>query len=140
MRKKTLNIVLDGFIVMLAITAVLLIILILKRGDVPVAAQDKTPEPTVATTASKDTDSGKDEEPTPEPTEAEPTPEPADEKVYVTANDSVNIRSGPGTDNPVVGSASPGDKFELVEKTDTGWTKVKYNGSDAYIFTDFLDF
>ena len=34
--------------------------------------------------------------------------------------------------------AQAGDKFELVEKLSNGWTKVKYNGQDAFIKSEYV--
>lgn len=60
------------------------------------------------------------------------------EKKYVTATDNVNIRSEADIDSERVGFAYNGDKLELVEKMSNGWTKVKYNGKDCYVKSDYV--
>ena len=60
------------------------------------------------------------------------------EKKYVTAIDNVNIRSEADIDAERVGFAYNGDKLEFVEKLSNGWTKIKYNGKDAYVKSDYV--
>ena len=60
------------------------------------------------------------------------------EKKYVTAVDNVNIRAEADIDSERVGFAYNGDKLELVEKLGNGWTKIKYNGKDCYVKTDYV--
>ncbi len=60
------------------------------------------------------------------------------EKKYVTAIDNVNIRAEADIDSERVGFAYNGDKLELVEKRSDGWTKIKYNGKDCYVKTDYV--
>lgn len=60
------------------------------------------------------------------------------EKKYVTAIDNVNIRSEADIDSERVGFAYNGDKLEFVEKLSSGWTKIKYNGKDCYVKSDYV--
>ena len=60
------------------------------------------------------------------------------EKKYVLAIDNVNIRSEADIDAERVGFAYNGDKLEFVEKLSNGWTKIKYNGKDAYVKSDYV--
>ena len=136
MKKKTLNIVLDAFIVLLLITIVLLIIMIVRRGEVPMTAEEDT---NIQPAESVEAAMSPSPTPSPTPVPEEPTPE-EEQKQLATINDSVNIRSGPGTDTQVVGSRTPGDEVEVLEKLDSGWTKIRYNGGEAYIYTEYLDF
>lgn len=62
----------------------------------------------------------------------------ADTKTGTVTASALNIRSGPSTNNSVVGYASKGDKLEILE-TSNGWYKVKLSngkigwGSGKYI-------
>ncbi len=58
----------------------------------------------------------------------------------------VNIRKGPSTDSGILGTASNGQKFSLVQtnpvKSEKGcnsgyWYKVRHNNQDAYICSDY---
>ncbi len=60
------------------------------------------------------------------------------DKKYVTAIDNVNIRSEADIDAERVGFAYNGDKLEFVEKLSNGWTKIKYNGKEAYVKSDYV--
>lgn len=57
---------------------------------------------------------------------------------YVTATDNVNIRAEADIDSERVGFAYPGDRLEFVEKLPNGWTKIKFNGKDAYVKSDYV--
>lgn len=49
----------------------------------------------------------------------------------------VNVRSGPGTGYPVLGSVSTGQSFS-VTGVSGGWYKIGYNGGTGYISGDYL--
>jgi N-acetylmuramoyl-L-alanine amidase/uncharacterized protein YraI len=54
----------------------------------------------------------------------------------VTAS-SLNVRSGYGTSNPVIGSVSKGTKVEVVESKN-GWYKIKYKTGYGCISADYI--
>lgn len=56
-----------------------------------------------------------------------------------TATTGVNIRSGPGTGNPIVGGLSRGQTITAIGSPENGWAKVRFNGSSAYISARYLD-
>ena len=58
---------------------------------------------------------------------------------HVTAR-SVNVRSGPGTDSPVVGRLTRGEAVSLVWMEDNGWARILIEGDGiaGYVSTDFL--
>ena len=104
MRKKTLSIILDAFIVLLVLTIILLIVMIGKRGAVPLQAQEQQQEDPLVpvVTAENGTVAVATEQP--EPTEAEAVVEKV---LYATPDTSstVNVRSGAGTNYDKLGSA-----------------------------------
>jgi cell wall-associated NlpC family hydrolase len=51
---------------------------------------------------------------------------------------SLNIRSGPGTSNSVIGSIPNGKIIVILERTNDGWYKINYNGTVGYVCTDYL--
>jgi hypothetical protein len=66
----------------------------------------------------------------PVPTVIPPTPAP--QALVATALDYVNIRSGPGTQYPIYGVASPGASAEIVGKSaDSGWWAIKISTNYA---------
>ena len=50
----------------------------------------------------------------------------------------INVRSSYSTSSNVVGSLKKGDTIEVIGTSSNGWSKVKYNGKEAYIKTELL--
>ena len=76
------------------------------------------------------------------PEEAKPEEEPKQEEPKswtMRATTTVYIRSTPDKDSNdnKLGKANKGDEFTAVD-ANNGWTKVKYNDSEAYIKSDYL--
>ena len=75
--------------------------------------------------------------PTPEP-EPEVTPEPTiryAEYIRCTGN-SVNLRSGAGTEYSTLGQAEKGENYAVVGKSGS-WYKTYYRGKTAYIYASY---
>ena len=53
------------------------------------------------------------------------------------ASDTVNVRSGPGTDTDVIGGFSAGDPVTVTGETN-GWYQISANGQTGYIRKDLL--
>ena len=65
-------------------------------------------------------------DPTPDP-EPDPAPAPTTEMGTVKVNESLNIRSGPGTNYEIVGTLRNGDRVEILEQKVAGsmtWGKI----------------
>ena len=57
----------------------------------------------------------------------------------VTESSNLNIRKGPGTDQPIVGKAKHHDFVTLVSKTNDQWWLVKTsNGEEGYAYAQYL--
>lgn len=76
-------------------------------------------------------------EPTPEPTPDEDGFWPCEDSVTVDA-DTLNVRSGPGTDFEALGSVADGTRLDRTGYSDEGWTRVIYNGETAYVSSDYV--
>ncbi|MCR4922506.1 MAG: SH3 domain-containing protein [Lachnospiraceae bacterium] len=57
----------------------------------------------------------------------------------VRATDVVNIRASASTDAESLGKSTVGQEFTRYEAMDNGWSKVDYNGTEAYIKSEFLE-
>lgn len=57
----------------------------------------------------------------------------------VRVSETVNIRAEAGTDSEQLGVAYAGESFSLVEHLDNGWTRILYNGREAYVKTEFIE-
>jgi uncharacterized protein YgiM (DUF1202 family) len=65
--------------------------------------------------------------------------EPATVVTKVKATDVVNIRSSDSETADKVGKAAVGDEFTLLEEKGNGWSKIEYDGAEAYIKSEFLE-
>ena len=57
----------------------------------------------------------------------------------VKTTDVVNVRSSDSETADKVGKAQTGQEFELVEQRGNGWSKIIFEGKEAYIKTDYLE-
>lgn len=57
----------------------------------------------------------------------------------VRATDVVNIRSSDSEEADKIDKAQIGQEFPLLEEKGNGWSKVEYNGKEAYIKSDYLE-
>jgi uncharacterized protein YgiM (DUF1202 family) len=106
-------------------------------ADLPVApatTETPTPEATVETeaTATPEAEATVEATPTEAAPEAGATPEAGP-----VANTAANLREGPGTDFPVVGTAQAGDALTIVGRNEAGdWYQLD---SGAWIFAALVD-
>ena len=54
-------------------------------------------------------------------------------------SDNVNIRASASTDAESLGKTKTGDEYTRYEKMENGWSKIDYNGQEAYIKSEFLE-
>ena len=57
----------------------------------------------------------------------------------VTEKSNLNIRKGPGTDQPIVGKAAHGEEITLVSRTNDQWWLVRTkDGEEGYAYAQYL--
>ncbi|MDE6740470.1 MAG: SH3 domain-containing protein [Lachnospiraceae bacterium] len=71
-------------------------------------------------------------------TETEPE-EPSIVVTKVKATDVVNIRTSDSETADKLGKAAVGDEFTLLEEKGNGWSKISYEGREAYIKSEYLE-
>lgn len=60
---------------------------------------------------------------------------------FITVTSSnLNVRSGPGTANDIIGSVSYGDKVTVSEITDNGWGKIRLGNRDGWISLSYAQY
>ncbi len=71
----------------------------------------------------------------------EPAPSTTVSEVVQTvrATTTVNIRSSDSETADKLGKAAEGDEFTLIEKRGNGWSEISYNGSSAFIKSEYLE-
>ncbi|MDE6419345.1 MAG: SH3 domain-containing protein, partial [Lachnospiraceae bacterium] len=79
-------------------------------------------------------------EPTPTPEEPEPTPEvePEPQTDMVMTTNRVNVRSSASPEATKLGTVAAGTRFTRYESLENGWSRIDYEGSEAYIKTEYL--
>ena len=56
-----------------------------------------------------------------------------------TESSNLNIRKGPGTDQPVVGKAAHNEVVNVVTKANDQWTLIRTNkGEEGYVYSQYL--
>ena len=64
---------------------------------------------------------------------------PGSKAKVTTEKSNLNIRKGPGTDQPIVGKAAHHDLVTLVSKTNDQWWLVRTkNGEEGYAYAQYL--
>ena len=58
----------------------------------------------------------------------------------ITENSNLNIRKGPGTDQPIVGKAAKGEIITLVSQANSQWWLVRTDdGEEGYSYAQYLE-
>jgi uncharacterized protein YgiM (DUF1202 family) len=58
----------------------------------------------------------------------------------VTESSNLNIRKGPGTDQPIVGKAAHHEVVTIISKANDQWSLVKTDkGEEGYVYTQYLE-
>lgn len=65
--------------------------------------------------------------------------ETSQEPVYALASTTVNVRASDSENAEKLGRLAGGDKIQVLEQLVNGWSKVLYEGREAYIMSKYLD-
>ena len=95
------------------------------------------PTPGLSNPATENATTPETESPTENPTTS-PTITFTDVNETVYATGTVNVRSGPSTDNKKLGQLKKGDSVKRTGVGDNGWSRVEYEEKTAYVFTAYL--
>ncbi|HVM90157.1 MAG TPA: SH3 domain-containing protein [Puia sp.] len=64
---------------------------------------------------------------------------PGTKAKVITESSNLNIRKGPGTDQPVIGKAAHNEMITLVSKTNDQWWLIKTDsGVEGYAYSQYL--
>jgi uncharacterized protein YgiM (DUF1202 family) len=65
--------------------------------------------------------------------------QPGTQAKVTTASSNLNIRKGPGTENPIVGKAAHGEIVTLQTKVNEQWWQIKTkDGEEGYAYAQYL--
>ena len=57
----------------------------------------------------------------------------------ITEQSNLNIRKGPGTDQPVIGKAAHHEIVTVINKTNDQWSLIRTNeGAEGYVYSQYL--
>jgi hypothetical protein len=137
-KKTTINAILMGIIVLLSISICLLLFAIITRPRYSTVSA--TPEAAVITEASEDSiisgENSNQDQQTAALNDESGTDVSSTQKGK--ASTKVNVRNYASTDAKVIGHLEEGDTFDIVEVQSDGWTKILYDGSEAYVSSDYV--
>jgi uncharacterized protein YgiM (DUF1202 family) len=137
-KKTTINAILMGIIVLLSVSVCLLLFAIVKRPRYS-STVSATPEPAVITEASEDDIlSSESENGTDELVALSDDSTATDSTQRGKTSTKVNIRDNASTDAKVLATVEGGTTFDIIEVQSDGWTKILYNGTTAYISSDYV--
>jgi uncharacterized protein YraI len=57
---------------------------------------------------------------------------------HIGSSSGANIRKGPGTDQPIVATIPQGASVKVIERTNSNWVKVEYNGQTGYVASELV--
>jgi hypothetical protein len=64
---------------------------------------------------------------------------PGSQLKVATKSSNLNIRKGPGTDQPIVGKAAKDEMVTLLSKTNEQWWLIRNaKGEEGYVYTQYL--
>ena len=90
-------------------------------------------------TAAAQESEGGEAESTQEPQPEEEQPQNQAVNQLVRAIDTVNVRKSDSEEADRIGKVSPGTELTRIEERINGWSKVIYEGTEAYIKSDYLE-
>lgn len=65
---------------------------------------------------------------------------PGGKAKVITQTSNLNIRKGPGTDQPIVGKAAHNELVTLISKTNNQWYLIKTDaGEEGYAYAQYLE-
>lgn len=73
-----------------------------------------------------------------QPEEEEESQEPKVKVTEVETTDTVNVRSSDSETADKVGRVEAGTKLPLIEKKENGWSKIEFEGQEAFIKSEYL--
>jgi hypothetical protein len=57
---------------------------------------------------------------------------------YLVSSKTLNVRNGAGKEYKIIATLKKNDAVSVLEKNDTGWWKVEFDGDEGYVFSELL--
>ncbi len=137
MKKTTINVILISVITIMSVSICFLIFCIVTRPRYVIVNEPEAAMITEASNLSED-DTQEPESVTVK-NDTEPSPEqPPASTMHGKTSTRVNIRDAATEDAKVLTTVDEGTTFDILEILDNGWTKILYEGSEAYISSSYV--
>lgn len=141
MNKKTINTILMSIIVLMSISICFLIFCITTRPRYVIVNEPEPAMITEASNLSEDLQRSGDAVPASDTSESAPPVEEessAAASMHGKTSTRVNIRDGASQDAKVLKTVDEGTTFDILEIQDNGWTKIIYEGAEAYVSSNYV--
>lgn len=140
MKKTTINAILISVITIMSVSICFLIFCIVTRPRYAIVNEPETAMITEVSILSEET---QQTETIPANTEstadtAALSEDPPVSTMHGKTSTRVNIRDAATADAKVLGTVDEGTTFDILEILDNGWTKILYEGSEAYISSSYV--
>lgn len=138
MKKTTINAILISIITLMSVSICFLIFCIVTRPRYVIVNEPETAAMiTEATDLSEVTQQQSETLVSNNDTET-PVAEPSVNTMHGKTSARVNIRDAASDTAKVLGTVDEGTTFDIIEIQDNGWTKILYEGSEAYVSSNFV--
>lgn len=138
MKKTTINAILISIITLMSVSICFLIFCIVTRPRYVIVNEPETAAMiTEATDLSEVTQQQSETLVSNNDTET-PVAEPSANTMHGKTSARVNIRDAASDTAKVLGTVDEGTTFDIIEIQDNGWTKILYEGSEAYVSSNFV--
>ncbi|MDE5698750.1 MAG: SH3 domain-containing protein [Lachnospiraceae bacterium] len=138
MKKTTINAILIAIITIMSVSICFLIFCIMTRPRYVIINE---PETAAMITEVSDLSEEPQQQSTPPASNNDietPVPEPPAGTMHGKTSTRVNIRDAASENAKVLSTVDEGTTFDIIEILDNGWTKILYEGSEAYISSNFV--
>ena len=139
MKKTTINAILISIITIMSVSICFLLFCIMTRPRYVIVNE---PEAALITEASNSTEDAQPEyifgsRPETHAVESSVDEEPLN-TMHGKTSTRVNIRNAPSEDAKVLSTVDEGTTFDIIEIQENGWTKIRYEDTEAYISSSFV--
>lgn len=139
MKKTTINAILLSIITLMSVSICFLIFCIVTRPRYVTVNEQETAATITEVTDLSEAPQQQSEPPVSDNNTQTPVEEPpADNTMHGKTSTRVNIRDAASENAKVLGTVDEGTTFDIIEIQDNGWTKILYEGSEAYISSNFV--
>jgi len=137
MKKTTINAILISIITLMSVSICFLIFCIVTRPRYVIVNEPETAA-MITEASGFDEDELQPEVPASENTAGTPVENSPNKTMHGRTSTRVNIRDAASENAKVLNTVDDGTTFEIIEIQDNGWTKILYEGTEAYISSNFV--